>query len=89
MIASIVPELSIIIPAYNEERRLPRGLAKIRDYLASRSLVSGPVEIIVVDDGSQDRTAAVTQEWSRELPSLRLISKKATVVRAIASAAEC
>jgi len=48
MIAPIVPELSIIIPAYNEERRLPRGLTKIRDYLASRDLAHTQVEIIVV-----------------------------------------
>ena len=74
MIAPIVPELSIIIPAYNEEHRLPRGLTKIRDYLASRDLAHTQVEIIVVDDGSEDHTAAVTQEWSREFPSLRLIS---------------
>jgi hypothetical protein len=40
MIASIFPELSIIIPAFNGERRLPRGLTKIREYLASRSLAS-------------------------------------------------
>jgi glycosyltransferase involved in cell wall biosynthesis len=76
MIAPVVPELSIIIPAYNEEHRLPRGLTKIRDYLASRNLASTQVEIIVVDDGSQDRTVAVTQEWSREFPSLRLISNE-------------
>jgi dolichyl-phosphate beta-glucosyltransferase len=69
-----VPALSIIIPAYNEERRLPRGLAQIRDYLASRHTAPGQVEIIVVDDGSKDRTAAIAQEWARELPSLRLVS---------------
>jgi dolichyl-phosphate beta-glucosyltransferase len=68
------PALSIIIPAYNEERRLPRGLAAIRDYLAGRGLRPEQAEIIVVDDGSTDRTAAVAEEWSRELPSLRLVS---------------
>jgi dolichyl-phosphate beta-glucosyltransferase len=73
MSASSLPELSIIIPAFNEERRLPRGLAKIRDYLATRSLVGGQVEIIVVDDGSSDRTAAIAEEWSRESPALRLV----------------
>lgn len=67
------PALSIIIPAYNEEHRLPRSLAKIRDYLAARSLTPDQVEIIVVDDGSKDRTAAVAEEWTRELPSLRLV----------------
>ncbi|MGH9744498.1 MAG: dolichyl-phosphate beta-glucosyltransferase [Candidatus Acidiferrales bacterium] len=68
------PDLSLIIPAYNEERRLPRGLAQIRDYLAARNLKSDEVEIIVVDDGSSDRTAALVEEWKRELPSLRLVS---------------
>jgi dolichyl-phosphate beta-glucosyltransferase len=76
MSASNVPELSIIIPAYNEERRLPRGLAKTRDYLASRSLGPGQVEIIIVDDGSKDRTAAIAEEWSRELPALRLVPNR-------------
>jgi dolichyl-phosphate beta-glucosyltransferase len=75
MSASSVPELSIIIPAYNEERRLPRGLATTRDYLASRNL-AGQVEIIVVDDGSKDRTAAIAEEWSRELPALRLVRNR-------------
>jgi glycosyltransferase involved in cell wall biosynthesis len=67
------PDLSIIIPAYNEERRLPRGLAKIRDYLASGAFAPGKVEVIVVDDGSKDRTAAIAEEWSREMPALRLV----------------
>jgi glycosyltransferase involved in cell wall biosynthesis len=67
-------DLSLIIPAYNEEGRLPRGLAKIRDYLGSHGLRPEQVEIIVVDDGSTDRTAAVVEEWSRELLSLRLVS---------------
>ena len=74
MSAPPVPELSIIIPAYNEESRLSRGLAKIRDYLAARNLASGQAEIIVVDDGSSDRTAGIAEEWSRQLPSLRLVS---------------
>ena len=74
MSAPPVPELSIIIPAYNEESRLSRGLAKIRDYLAARNLAPGQAEIIVVDDGSSDRTAGIAEEWSRQLPSLRLVS---------------
>jgi dolichyl-phosphate beta-glucosyltransferase len=68
------PELSIIIPAYNEEARLPRALALIRDYLAARGLGVSQVEIIVVDDGSTDATARVAEEWSRQLPFLRLVS---------------
>jgi len=68
------PELSIVIPAYNEEARLPRGLALIRDYLASRKMGADEAEIIVVDDGSTDGTAQIVQEWSHQLPSLRLVS---------------
>jgi dolichyl-phosphate beta-glucosyltransferase len=68
------PELSIVIPAYNEEARLPRALALIRDYLVSRKINAEQAEIIVVDDGSTDGTAQMVQEWSRQLPSVRLVS---------------
>jgi glycosyltransferase involved in cell wall biosynthesis len=50
------PYLSIVIPAYNEERRLPGTLARIGAYLAAQPYGS---EVIVVDDGSTDATAAV------------------------------
>jgi dolichyl-phosphate beta-glucosyltransferase len=68
------PELSIVVPAYNEEARLPRSLALLRDYLASRGVEGDQAEIIVVDDGSTDSTAQIVQEWSRQLPSVRLVS---------------
>jgi len=68
------PELSIIIPAYNEEARLPGTLARIRDYFAGRNVGPDRIEILVVDDGSADGTARVAEEWKREFPSLRLIS---------------
>lgn len=68
------PELSIIIPAYNEEARLPRALGRIRNYLAGRGMDAGQAEIIVVDDGSTDSTARIAREWSSQLPSLRLVS---------------
>lgn len=68
------PELSVIIPAYNEEARLPRALARIRDYLFSRNVAGDQTEIIVVDDGSTDGTAQIVEEWSRKIPTLRLVS---------------
>src|SRR5207302_7188446 len=46
------PDLSVIIPAYNEALRLPPTLEKIRAHLAGSSY-----ELLVVDDGSQDETA--------------------------------
>ncbi len=50
--------LSIIIPAYNEERRIGDTLRLTQEYLAKQSYEA---EIIVVDDGSADRTAALVQ----------------------------
>jgi len=65
------PELSIVLPAYNEERRLPRALERIREYLAARRLEA---EVIVVDDGSSDATPVIVQQWRGQLPGLRLVS---------------
>jgi glycosyltransferase involved in cell wall biosynthesis len=68
------PELSIIIPAYNEEERLGRALARIRDYFANHAVGPGGIEILVVDDGSTDGTAKIAQDWARQMPSMRLVS---------------
>jgi dolichyl-phosphate beta-glucosyltransferase len=66
-------ELSIIIPAYNEEKRLPRALAQIRDYFARVRPHAGEIEIIVVDDGSTDGTVRIVEEWAPQEPFLRLV----------------
>jgi dolichyl-phosphate beta-glucosyltransferase len=68
------PELSIIIPAFNEEKRLGGSLACIRDYFEAHPAGPGGIEIIVVDDGSTDDTARLAAEWARQMPSLRLVS---------------
>jgi len=52
--------LSIIIPAYNEEKRLPTSLPQVVRFVQRQDF---PVEIIVVDDGSTDRTAALVREF--------------------------
>ena len=72
------PELSVIIPAYNEEKRLSRTLASIRDYFAvtgagAGGFQLGEIEIIVVDDGSTDDTANVVESLARAMPELRLV----------------
>jgi dolichyl-phosphate beta-glucosyltransferase len=54
--------VSVIIPAYNEEARLPFTLERIYRYLSARSL---SFEIIVVDDGSVDRTAEIAETFLR------------------------
>lgn len=63
--------LSIVIPAYNEERRLPATLAEVSRYLETRSLDF--VEIVVVDDGSRDGTAVLVEEASRRDARIRLL----------------
>jgi dolichyl-phosphate beta-glucosyltransferase len=68
------PELSIIIPAFNEGARLGRALKRIRDYFESRPNGGAAIEILVVDDGSTDDTAQIARDWARERPSFRLIS---------------
>ena len=68
------PSLSIIIPAFNEEKRLPRTLSRIREYLAQRHGNLSDVEIIIVDDGSTDGTARVAEESARRMAPVRLVS---------------
>lgn len=64
------PYLSIIIPAHNEERRLPLALTKIDAYLKTQSYTA---EVIVVENGSKDRTAAVTMELAKQYPYVKLM----------------
>jgi dolichyl-phosphate beta-glucosyltransferase len=52
------PYLSIIIPAYNEERRLPATLDEIAAFLAAQPYTA---EVIVVENGSTDATADVVR----------------------------
>ena len=63
--------LSLVIPAYNEENRLPATLDRVFEYLATRKFSH---EVIVVDDGSRDATREVVREYSQRFPVLRLES---------------
>jgi dolichyl-phosphate beta-glucosyltransferase len=65
------PELSIIIPSYNEEARLPATLSRIAGYTRSSNRA---IEVIVVDDGSRDDTVAVAEKFRSEIPSLRVVA---------------
>ena len=64
------PELSIVIPAFNEELRLPATLERIGAYLKT---CDGEVEVLVVDDGSRDHTAAVAESCRAKIPGLRVV----------------
>ncbi len=68
--AVCVPTISVVIPAYNEERRIPRFLETVRPYLGQ--VFADSYEVIVVDDGSVDGTADVVSATQHEWPQLRL-----------------
>ena len=65
------PELSIVVPAYNEAGRLPHTLQEIECYIAERSVCA---EVIVADDGSSDATAAVARAAWGDMPLRRVIA---------------
>jgi dolichyl-phosphate beta-glucosyltransferase len=68
--SSVPPDLSIVIPSFNEELRLPLTLANISAYIRA----SKPeTEVIVVDDGSTDRTTDVANSFRGEIQRLRVI----------------
>jgi len=62
--------LSVVIPAYNEAQRIPSALQQVRRYLDG---LGKSHEIVVVDDGSTDRTAEVVEEISSEVRGVRLV----------------
>lgn len=66
----MVPALSVIVPAYREEERLPATLERVLAYLEQRGL---PFEVLVVDDGSPDRTAEVARSY--EARGVKLLSQ--------------
>src|SRR5437879_3469491 len=61
--------LSIVIPAYNEEQRLPRTIEQIERYLDARNL---DYELIIVDDGSSDGTRQVMDAAAQRSGKIRL-----------------
>ncbi len=75
------PYLSVVIPAYNEEKRIPATLLDIDKYLLKQDyplMGSGqvPYEIIVVSDGSTDKTVEIVKELQRKIKNLRVIDNK-------------
>jgi dolichyl-phosphate beta-glucosyltransferase len=64
-------DLSIVIPAYNEERRLPHTLESVNEYLQKQSYT---YEVIIVDDGSADRTSQIVEDFQKSQPRLKLIT---------------
>lgn len=65
------PILSIVVPAFNEEKRLGNTLKRMLAYMDSRNV---PYEILVVDDGSDDRTVEMVQHIAACRPQVRLLA---------------
>jgi dolichyl-phosphate beta-glucosyltransferase len=64
------PYLSIIIPAYNEENRLPGTLEKLRSFLESQPYAT---EVIVVENGSRDRTLQMARSFAQRTPNFSVL----------------
>jgi dolichyl-phosphate beta-glucosyltransferase len=67
------PFLSIVIPAHNEASRLPRTLGKVFDYLGNQSYTS---EVLIVENGSSDRTLELAQNYAKDRPNLTIIREE-------------
>jgi dolichyl-phosphate beta-glucosyltransferase len=65
------PKLSIVIPAFNEEKRLPATLERIATYISASGRES---EVIVVDDGSADGTICVAESFRGKIANFRVVS---------------
>jgi len=63
-------QLSIIVPSFNEEVRLPASLHLIAAYVSS---ANRSTEVLVVDDGSKDRTAEAAASFADRIPNLRVL----------------
>jgi dolichyl-phosphate beta-glucosyltransferase len=66
-----LPKLSIVIPSFNEEKRLPSTLERIASYINASGQIT---EVIVVDDGSIDGTVRVAESFKGKIEDIRIVS---------------
>jgi glycosyltransferase involved in cell wall biosynthesis len=67
------PTLSIIIPAYNEEKRLPTTLTKVAEFVSAQSF---PIEVVVVENGSSDRTWEIAKQFEERYKNFRILKEE-------------
>jgi glycosyltransferase involved in cell wall biosynthesis len=66
------PYLSIIIPVYNEEKRLPTALRQVSDFIDQQTF---NCEVVVVENGSRDRTLEIAEEFAVSHPAFQVLSE--------------
>jgi len=64
--------LSVVIPAYNEEKRIGKTLESTGEYLKRQNF---DWEIVVVNNNSNDKTVSIVQDYMQSIPQLRLINE--------------
>jgi dolichyl-phosphate beta-glucosyltransferase len=67
------PSISIVIPAYNESARISKALGEVLRVVRERAWQA---EVLVVNDGSTDRTAAIVAEFAQLHPEIRLLNNR-------------
>lgn len=68
------PELSVVIPMFDEEQVLPLLVDRLRPVLDEMAV---PYEVVAVDDGSRDQTPVLLQRFRRQWPQLRVLRLRA------------
>lgn len=83
MATAPAPRVSVVMPAFNESRRIADSLRAVLDFLARQDYAW---EVVVVDDGSSDETARIVEELAGGRPGIRLLrlphAGKGSAVRA-------
>src|ERR1700722_3720672 len=67
------PQLSIVIPAYNESARIELTLERVMSCVEKQGW---DAEVLVVDDGSRDTTTEIIQRWMERYPRLHLVQNE-------------
>lgn len=68
-----IPDLSLVVPAFNEEADLDESIRRANGTLESLGV---PYEILVVNDGSKDRTGSIADQLAADLPKVRVFHQK-------------
>ncbi|MDP2860738.1 MAG: glycosyltransferase family 2 protein [bacterium] len=70
---TLIPEISVFFPAYNEEGNIAKTVEKA---VAVLEKIAGKYEIIIVNDGSRDRTGEIGKNLAKKNPSIKIITHK-------------